>query len=107
MEDILKHIIEAQKYAINKGIDANLVIIDKEIAEVNSFYVGNDFKFPKSVAGMRVAYDKLPQDVSFLVTKSESETSSPSYEDLLAENKELKKKVEKLESIKKIVEDEQ
>lgn len=73
-DNIYEHILEARKEAQKRYIEANTILIDKEIAYTNNLFVQDDYmitEYPPMIFGMKVYYDNnLPNNANFIITQT-------------------------------------
>lgn len=88
MKDLIEHINRCKIQALKNHINANMIIIDKEIAMANCIYYptahGSVNYIPSMIMGMRVDYEKNLRDeygFNFVISESHIETTKPSIKD--------------------------
>lgn len=79
MKDLLEHINRCRMEALKKHIEANLIVIDKDVAITNSIYYPTEYGvnyIPPMIMGMRVDYEKNLRDeygFNFVISESHLE----------------------------------
>ena len=98
MKDIFEHIEKAKRQAFEQYIEANKIIIDKDIAITNQLFIPFDgviYQVPPMIMGLAVSYDenlKRDYNCNFIVTRVDNvmpktPLSEYSTEELLEEIK--------------------
>lgn len=111
--DLLQAISEAETIFLSKNdFQANAIMFGKHYAYSPKCNIGMKFsqgggvvrQYPAFVMGLEIkGVDELPMNADFIVFHTDN--ISPTYSELLAENKRLKEENEKLEKIKEILEE--
>lgn len=74
MNNLIEHIRKAQVEALKQNIEANTIMIDKDIAYSNNLmgFIGQSYyEFPPMIFGMKVLYkEELPNDAGFIITET-------------------------------------
>lgn len=110
-ESFIDLVIEAQKRATREGIEANSIIINKNMVKVPSFIttdvLGGYRQLPAMFCGLNVYFtkDELPDNYSFAIFEGPSNRLAE-FESIGMEPDELRKAAEIYKNIKNILEGE-
>lgn len=71
MKNILEHIMKAREEAMRRQIEANTIVIDKDIAYQNELYFENGIIRP-AIFGLKIMYaEHLPNNANFSILNSD------------------------------------
>ena len=97
-DSIIDGIMEAKKKLLDKSIRANCVIVDNKYVHLKQFALymcGEPWIVPPAIGGLELFFDDLPEDMAFIVTRSEN-IPSTELDRLRTENNLLKEKMQKI-----------
>jgi hypothetical protein len=102
IEEIMKQILKAKEKAIEKGINAQTIILDEEVALFNGMLF--DYKlYTPCIFGLKINYKNLKdikvkdKPISFIITDKEADLTE--LERLRKENAELRNKIEAMKEM--------
>jgi len=76
VKDLFEHIMKAREEAINRGIEANTIILNTDLAICNGFSAVFDNRideFPPMIFGLKIKYTNkpLPNNAAFILTRND------------------------------------
>lgn len=100
-DSIIDGIMEAEKKLLDKSIRANCVIVDNKYIRFKQFALsmcGEPWIMLPALGGLELFFDDLPEDMAFIVMRSEN-LPSTELDRIRRENKLLKKKMQEIMEI--------
>ena len=96
IDNIIEHIRKAQLEAQKQHFKANIIIIDSDLAMINNFCPD----YPRMIMGLEVKYiHNLTQDYGINFAIAEGDTMSNELISLRKENRELRRKLNKVKQV--------
>ena len=106
-KDFFKHVLDAQREALKRGIVANTVVINENMCEVKpEWFVGyrSAYQLPSMICGMNLYFTKneLPDNYSFAIFEG-SPNRLEAFESIGMEPSELRKAAEIYRKLKELM----
>ena len=99
-KELFERIMDAMEFALKHELEMNTVVINgKKYGKLfNEWFFGGQLYHTPSIFGLAMEVANLPDDYDFIV-QYRHEPPISNYDKILAENKELKEKLNKLKEI--------